>query len=158
MAFGTTATTPSPKTGLEWKQSIPIPLSGATSVPAGATNEYFFAQTDRKIRMRQIGIYTQQTVVSGVPSTNHMRLEIWKYEPGTTIATIMVKATITGPSSGTLLQRGVHVNVGTLNQFQSSALAIATAETILAAKFIGTNTLSRGLIGPVLSVRADVID
>jgi len=158
MAFGTTATTPKPLSGLEYKESIPIPLSGSTSIPAAATNEFLLFQHDRRLRFRQFGFFAQQTVVSGVPSTNSMRLEIWKYPAGTTIATKICQATITGWTTGTLIQRGVHVSIATLSGMLSLALAVSTAESIISAKFVGTNSLSRGLIGPVITYRADVID
>lgn len=144
---------PSGQHGLEYHQNIPLPMGGATSIPASATNRKFILTAARAMRFRGFEITANITVVSGAPETNYFRAEVWNHTQNTKIG----QATITGFSGGTQLQRGVPINIATLSEMLGANAKIAKADTIYIA-IVGALTLSSGLIDPVITVQADFID
>lgn len=144
---------PSGQQGLEFHQNIPLPMGGATSIPASATTRKIVLTASRAMRFRGFEIVANITIVSGHPETNYFRAEVWNVTQDTKIG----QATITGWSGGTQLQRGVPVNIATLSEMLGANARIAKADVVEIA-IVGALTLSSGLIDAVVTVQADFVD
>lgn len=159
--MASTPTIPTSGSGLEYRFNVPFPVGAQgfpTAIPGTPTQTtaIVIGRLDRKVRFRELGVFAQQSVVSGAPATNHIRLEFWQYADGFASGTKIAQATITGVTSGTQLERGTSITVATLaGMLQSNAEA--TAKSIIEARFVVAATLSRGLSGSLFGT-GDYID
>ena len=142
--------------GLEFRLSVPVPVSGGTAVPATGTNRYVITRLDRRIRFREFGVVAQQTVTSGHPATNYMVAKLYNFTKSTQIAqgTVVGK----GESPGTIsLNRAVYSQLATLNKFKAG-YAVGSAQDVISVHFTATVTLNRGLTRPIVVLLGDYID
>lgn len=123
------------------------------TIATGVTTEQPLFVNDRDIRFRQVGLMALQTITSGHPLTNYFRAELWNMTDGTKVA----QATITGPSSGTLLERLSFVPIATKAQFIGPG-SNASANKSWIMKFVGAATLNRGIVKPAIKIITDIID
>lgn len=144
------------ETGLEYRNSIVVPINGGTAVPATGTNEYILTRLDRKVRFREFGIVGQQTITTSAPATNYMTAQLRNFSQ----STLMVSGTVVGAGAtpGTIsLNRGTYSQLGTLGKF-TGGFAIASAQNVISIRFTATVTLNRGLTNPVVELVGDFAD
>ena len=142
--------------GLEFRLSVPISVSGGTAVPATGTNRYVIAFLDRRIRFREFGIVAQQTITSGHPATNYMIAKLYNVTKATQIA----QGTVVGKGAGVgtiSLNRATYAQLATLRKFKAG-YAVGSAQDVIAVHFTSTVTLNRGLTRPIVTILADLID
>ena len=143
-------------TGLEYRLSIPVPVSGGTAVPATGTNRYIITRLDRRVRFREFGLVAQQTITTGVPATNNMVAKLFNFSKSTQIA----QGTIVGlgASPGTRsLNRATYTQLATLRKFKAG-YAVGSAQDVIAIHFVSKITLNRGLTRPIVTILGDYID
>ena len=142
--------------GLEFRLSVPVPVSGGTAVPATGTNRYVITLLDRRVRFREFGIVAQQTITTGFPATNNMVAKLYNVTKATQIAQGTVVGL--GASPGTRnLNRATYTQLATLRKFKSG-YSVASAQDVLSIHFTSKVTLNRGLTRPIAILLGDLID
>jgi len=66
--------------GLEFRLSVPVPVSGGTAVPATGTNRYVITRLDRRMGKGQAlgpSALTERCIASSPPSINSRRAMLW---------------------------------------------------------------------------------